>query len=172
MVLLPIFIFIMIIIFLEDGLPVFFRQKRVGKNNKYFQIYKFRTMKKNTPNLATHLLKNSGNYFTLTGPFLRKSSLDEIPQLINIIKGDMVFVGPRPALYNQEDLIILRKKSEVEKLTPGITGWAQVNGRDLISIEAKVAYDKYYLDNKSILLDLKILILSFIKVIKFDGVLK
>lgn len=122
-------------------------------------------MKVGTPVVATHLLKDSSSHVFPFGSFLRKTSLDEIPQLISIIKGDMVFVGPRPALYNQDDLIELRAKNNIHTLTPGITGWAQINGRDEISIEQKVLFDKEYLDKKSIIFDLKILYLTFIKVI-------
>ena len=127
-------------------------------------------MKKETPNVATHLLENPSQYMLKTGIFLRKLSLDELPNLINIIKGDMVFVGPRPALFNQEDLMDLRVKAGVEKLKPGITGWAQINGRDEISIEKKVEFEKEYLKRKSLWFDLKIVICTFTSVVMSKGV--
>lgn len=168
--LLPVFIFVALIILMEDGIPVFFKQKRVGINYTFFYIYKFRSMKNNTPNVATHLLKNPKQYLLGIGNLLRKLSLDELPNLINILKGDMVFVGPRPALYNQDDLMKLRIAAGVEKLKPGITGWAQINGRDEISIEEKVVLDKEYLDRKSIWFDLKIILLTFSSVFSRKGV--
>ena len=137
LILSPIFLFVAIAILIEDGFPVFFTQKRVGINYTFFNIYKFRSMKKNTPNVATHLLTNPEQYLLKIGKFIRKTSLDELPNLINIIKGEMVFVGPRPALYNQDDLMALRVANGVDKLKPGISGWAQINGRDDISIEKK-----------------------------------
>ena len=161
----PIFIFVAIAIILEDGIPVLFTQKRVGINYTFFKIYKFRSMKKNTPNVATHLLINPDQYLLKIGKFIRKTSLDELPNLINIIKGEMVFVGPRPALYNQDDLMQFRVATGVSKLKPGITGWAQINGRDNISNEKKVEYDKEYLYNKSLILDLRIILHTFIRVI-------
>ncbi|MDA0278743.1 MAG: sugar transferase [Bacteroidetes bacterium] len=160
----PLFIVVGLAIFLEDGAPVFFVQKRVGKDYSFFSMYKFRTMKKNTPNVATHLLENSKQYLLGLGGLLRKLSLDELPNLINIVRGEMVFVGPRPALYNQEDLMALRVAAGVEKQMPGITGWAQINGRDNISLEEKVALEKHYLDNQSLALDLKILWQTLFKV--------
>ena len=137
--LLPLFILIGLLIFVEDGFPVFFTQKRVGINYTFFQIFKFRSMKKNTPNVATHLLRNPEQYLLKIGKLIRKASLDELPNIINIIKGEMVFVGPRPALYNQDDLMTFRVALGVDKLKPGITGWAQINGRDDISIEKKIS---------------------------------
>ena len=131
----PIFLAVALVIYIEDGSPIFFKQKRVGINYTFFYIYKFRSMKKNTPNVATHLLENPASYLLRIGGVLRKLSLDELPNLINIIKGEMVFVGPRPALYNQDDLMVLRVATGVDKLKPGITGWAQINGRDDISLE-------------------------------------
>ena len=125
----PVFLTLALIIFLEDGSPIFFTQKRVGINYTFFKIYKFRSMKKNTPNVATHLLTNPGQYLLKIGKFIRKTSLDELPNFINILKGEMVFVGPRPALYNQVDLMDLRIATGVSKLKPGITGWAKINGR-------------------------------------------
>ena len=166
----PIFLIVGLLIFLQDGLPVFFKQKRVGVNYSFFYIYKFRTMKKDTPNVATHLLTNPEQYLLKIGALLRKLSLDELPNLINIIRGEMVFVGPRPALYNQEDLIALRVASGVDKLIPGITGWAQVNGRDELSLEQKVALEKEYLAKKSLTVDFQILIKTFTNVLASKGV--
>ncbi len=141
----PLFLIVALCILIEDGIPVFFTQKRVGINYSFFNIYKFRSMKKNTPNVATHLLENPDQYLLKIGKFIRKTSLDELPNIINIIKGEMVFVGPRPALYNQDDLMALRVAKGVSKLKPGITGWAQINGRDEISIEEKVKLEQAYL---------------------------
>ena len=166
----PIFIIVGILILFEDGFPVFFRQKRVGVNYSFFNIYKFRSMKKNTPNVATHLLQNPEQYVLKIGKVLRKLSLDELPNLINIVKGEMAFVGPRPALFNQDDLMELRIESGVDKLKPGITGWAQINGRDEISLEEKVKFEKEYLIRKSFWFDIKIMVFTFISVLKSDGV--
>lgn len=166
----PIFLIVAFFILLEDGSPIFFKQKRVGVNYTFFNIYKFRSMKKNTPNVATHLLENPQQYLLKIGGVLRKISFDELPNLINIIKGEMVFVGPRPALYNQDDLMALRLTVGVDKLKPGITGWAQVNGRDEISIDEKVAFDREYLVRKSFWFDLKILLMTVTSVISSRGV--
>ena len=166
----PIFLIVGLLIFLQDGLPVFFKQKRVGVNYSFFYIYKFRTMKKNTPNVATHLLTNPEQYLLKIGALLRKLSLDELPNLLNIIRGEMVFVGPRPALYNQDDLMALRVAAGVDKLIPGITGWAQVNGRDELSLEQKVDLEKEYLAKKSLLIDFQILIKTFTNVLFSKGV--
>jgi O-antigen biosynthesis protein WbqP len=166
----PIFIVVALVILIEDGPPILFTQKRVGINYTFFNIYKFRSMKKNTPNVATHLLTNPEQYLLKIGKFIRKTSLDELPNLINIIKGEMVFVGPRPALYNQDDLMALRVANGVDKLKPGITGWAQINGRDEISIEAKVALEKEYLAKKSFIFDIEILIKTFTNVLFSKGV--
>ena len=166
----PLFLIISITIFIEDGFPVFFTQNRVGINYSFFNIYKFRSMKKNTPNVATHLLTNPETYLLKIGKFLRKTSLDELPNLINIITGEMVFVGPRPALYNQDDLMTLRVVTGVSKLKPGITGWAQINGRDDISIEKKVQFEQEYMNKRSILLDIKIIIKTFSIVLFGKGV--
>jgi O-antigen biosynthesis protein WbqP len=166
----PVFLAVALTIFLEDGSPIFFKQKRVGINYTFFKIYKFRSMKKNTPNVATHLLENPASYLLRIGGVLRKLSLDELPNLINIIKGEMVFVGPRPALYNQDDLMALRVAVGVDKLKPGITGWAQINGRDEISIEAKVALEREYLERKSVLFDLVILVKTVTSVLFSKGV--
>ncbi len=170
LILSPLFLLVAISIFLEDGFPVFFTQKRVGINYSFFNIYKFRSMKKNTPNVATHLLENPDQYLLKLGKFIRKTSLDELPNLINIIKGDMVFVGPRPALYNQDDLMTLRVASGVDKLKPGITGWAQINGRDDISIERKVQLEQDYLQRKSFFFDIEIIIKTFTNVLFSKGV--
>jgi len=166
----PLFLFVAILILVEDGAPIFFKQKRVGVNYSFFQIYKFRSMKKNTPNVATHLLENPSQYVLKIGKVLRRLSFDELPNLINIVKGEMVFVGPRPALYNQDDLMALRIKAGVLELKPGITGWAQINGRDEIALEAKVAFEKEYLERKTFWFDLKIIGLTFSRVLKSDGV--
>ena len=166
----PIFLIVGLLIFLQDGLPVFFKQKRVGVNYSFFHIYKFRTMKKDTPNVATHLLTNPAQYLLKIGALLRKLSLDELPNLINIIRGEMVFVGPRPALYNQDDLMALRAAAGVDKLIPGITGWAQVNGRDELSLEQKVALEKEYLQKKSLTVDFQILIKTFTNVLFSKGI--
>ena len=166
----PIFLAVALAIFIEDGFPVFFKQKRVGVNYTFFNIYKFRSMKKNTPNVATHLLENPASYLLRIGGVLRKLSLDELPNLINIIKGEMVFVGPRPALYNQDDLMKFRVATGVDKLKPGITGWAQINGRDEISIAEKVKLEQEYLSKKSFLFDLEILVKTFTNVLFSKGV--
>lgn len=160
----PLFLGVGLVIFLEDGLPVFFVQKRVGVSGSFFKMYKFRSMKKHTPNVATHLLENPKQYLLTLGGILRKLSLDELPNLINIVKGDMVFIGPRPALYNQEDLMALRVAAGVDTQIPGLTGWAQVNGRDTISLEEKVALETYYKKHQSLALDTKIIWHTFFKV--------
>jgi O-antigen biosynthesis protein WbqP len=166
----PLFLATALFIFFEDGMPIFFKQKRVGVDYSFFEIYKIRSMKKNTPNVATHLLESPEQYVLKIGTLLRKLSLDELPNLINIVKGEMVFVGPRPALYNQDDLMALRVAAGVAKLKPGITGWAQINGRDEISMVEKVAYDKEYLERKSFWFDFRILVLTFSSVLKSQGV--
>jgi len=166
----PIFIFVAIAIILENGFPVLFTQKRVGINYTFFKIYKFRSMKKDTPNVATHLLSNPDQYLLKIGKFIRKTSLDELPNLINIIKGEMVFVGPRPALYNQDDLMEFRVATGVSKLKPGITGWAQINGRDEISIPKKVQLEQEYLYRKSFLFDIEIIVKTFTNVLFRKGV--
>jgi O-antigen biosynthesis protein WbqP len=166
----PIFLFVSVVIQIEDGFPVLFTQKRVGVNYTFFKIYKFRSMKKDTPNVATNLLTNPDQYLLKIGKFIRKTSLDELPNLINVIKGEMVFVGPRPALYNQNDLMALRVATGVDKLKPGITGWAQINGRDDISIEKKVELEQQYLQKKSFLFDIEIIIKTFTNVLFSKGV--
>uniref|UniRef100_UPI004048C15D sugar transferase n=1 Tax=Algoriphagus sp. TaxID=1872435 RepID=UPI004048C15D len=167
---LPIFVFISFLILLEDGFPIFFSQKRVGVDYTFFKIYKFRSMKKNTPNVASHLLLNPDQYLLKIGKFIRKTSIDELPNLINVIKGEMVFVGPRPALFNQDDLMKLRLATGVDKLKPGITGWAQINGRDDISIDEKVKLEEEYLYIKSTLVDFKIILKTFTSVLLSKGV--
>ncbi len=150
--------------------PAMYWSDRVGRDNKIFKMPKFRSMKIDTPVVATHLLGDPDNYLTPIGSFLRKSSLDELPQLWSILKGDMSFVGPRPALYNQADLIDLRTKCGVHQLVPGLTGWAQINGRDELPIPQKVALDLEYLHIRSFWTDIKILFLTVFKVIRRDGV--
>ncbi|MCX7219844.1 MAG: sugar transferase [Burkholderiales bacterium] len=150
--------------------PAVYWSDRVGRNNAIFRMPKFRSMRIDTPAVATHLLGNPDQYLTPIGSFLRKSSLDELPQLWSILKGDMSLVGPRPALYNQDDLIALRTEKQVHLIVPGLTGWAQINGRDELPIPDKVELDVYYLKHRSFWLDMRILLLTFFKVIKRDGV--
>ena len=161
---------IAIAVYLSSKGPALYWSDRVGKNNKIFKMPKFRSMLIDTPDVATHLLDNPAVYLSRIGGFLRRSSLDELPQLFSVLKGDMSFVGPRPALYNQDDLIALRNKKGVDKLLPGITGWAQVNGRDELSIPDKVALDVEYLNHQSFWFDMKILWMTFLRVMKRDGV--
>jgi O-antigen biosynthesis protein WbqP len=153
----------------SDGSAIYWSD-RVGKDNIIFKMPKFRTMKKNTPPVATHLLINPKAYLTPIGSFLRRTSLDEIPQIISILRGQMSFVGPRPALFNQKELIAMRSKAGVEKLLPGLTGWAQVNGRDELNLQQKVALDVEYVRMQSLLFDIQILWMTFLKVIRRDGV--
>jgi O-antigen biosynthesis protein WbqP len=162
--------FIALLIKFTSRGPVLYWSNRVGINNIIFKMPKFRTMRINAPDVPTHLLENPDKYLTPIGSCLRKSSLDELPQLWSVLIGDMSFVGPRPALYNQTDLIELRTKKGIHNLVPGITGWAQVNGRDELPIPVKVEYDEYYMKNRSFLFDLKILWLTFYKVVKTEGV--
>lgn len=150
--------------------PVLYWSDRVGIGNKLFKMPKFRTMRVGTPALATHLLKDPDSYITPVGGFLRKFSLDEIPQIYNILKGDMSFIGPRPALFNQTDLIDLRTAKGVHKIVPGLTGWAQVNGRDELPIPVKADYDAFYAENRSLEFDLRILLITILRVLKRDGV--
>lgn len=150
--------------------PALYWSDRVGRNNTIFKMPKFRSMQIGTPAVATHLLNNPDVYLTPIGSFLRKSSLDELPQLWSIVKGDMSFVGPRPALFNQSDLIELRTRCGVHRLMPGLTGWAQINGRDELPIPDKVALDVEYLHRQSLWLDIKIIFLTALKVIKRDGI--
>ena len=167
--LIPFIIVALMVRFTSTG-PVIYWSNRVGRYNKIFRMPKFRTMRVDTPAVATHLLSNPDQYLTPVGSFLRKSSLDELPQLWSILVGDMSFVGPRPALYNQDDLISLRTEKNVHTIVPGLTGWAQINGRDELPIPQKVELDTYYLQHQSLFLDIKILFLTFFKVIKRDGV--
>ncbi len=150
--------------------PALYWSDRVGKNNKIFRMPKFRSMHVGTPALATHLLRDPDAYLTPIGSFLRKSSLDELPQLWSIFKGDMSFVGPRPALFNQDDLIRLRTEAVVDKILPGLTGWAQINGRDELPIPQKVSLDIEYMQRQSFWFDIAILWMTFLKVLKRDGV--
>ncbi len=166
----PLMLLVVIAVRLSSKGPALYWSDRVGKNNKIFKMPKFRSMLIDTPAVATHLLDNPDTYWSPIGGFLRRSSLDELPQLFSVLKGDMSFVGPRPALYNQDDLIALRTEKGVDKLSPGITGWAQVNGRDELSIPDKVALDAEYLDRQSFWFDMKILWMTFLKVMKRDGV--
>ena len=150
--------------------PILYRSYRIGKNNMTFKMPKFRSMLINTPAVATHLLDNPDSYLSSIGGFLRRSSLDELPQLFSVLKGDMSFVGPRPALFNQEDLMALRREKGIDKLLPGITGWAQVNGRDILTVTDKVDLDEVYMQHQSFWFDMKILWMTFLKVIRRDDV--
>jgi len=167
--LIPLLLIAILVIISSKG-PALYWSDRVGVNNEIFKMPKFRSMLVDTPAVATHLLSDPDAYLSPIGGFLRHSSLDELPQLFSVLKGDMSFVGPRPALFNQDDLIDLRTENGVDKLLPGITGWAQVNGRDELSIPDKVALDVEYLDHQSFWLDIKILWMTFLKVAKRDGV--
>lgn len=168
-----IFLVVIIAIKLDSKGPIFFKQKRVGKDKKLFDIYKFRTMKTNTPNDApTHLLENPDFYITKVGKILRKTSLDELPQLINILKGEMSIIGPRPALWNQYDLIEERDIYYANDIYPGLTGWAQINGRDELPIQKKAALDGEYLKNMSFLFDVKCFIGTIISVVNYDGIVE
>lgn len=170
LILAPLFLLAILVVRLTSEGPVLFRTRRVGKNSTLFTMYKFRTMRMDTPQLATHLLKKPDQFLTPMGGFLRRTSLDELPQLINVLSGDMSLVGPRPALFNQDDLIALRTARGVNELTPGITGWAQVNGRDSLPISEKVKLDEWYLKNRSFWLDLKVVVMTVVKVLRKDGV--
>ncbi len=161
---------IAVLIKVESKGPVIFKQKRIGKNKKEFYIYKFRTMRIDAPkDMPTHLLTNPESFITKVGGFLRKTSLDELPQIFNILKGDMSIVGPRPALWNQYDLIELRDKNGANALVPGLTGWAQINGRDELEIEQKAELDGEYAEKISFLFDLKCFFMTFVCVLKKDG---
>lgn len=167
----PIMIIISIIIKLTSEGPILFKQERVGRNNSLFVIYKFRTMRIDTPkDIPTHLLNDPDEYITKIGKFLRKTSLDELPQIINIIKGEMSIIGPRPSLPNQYDLNRLRSENKSSRLKPGLTGYAQIKGRDELPIPIKVDYDKYYAENISFKLDVYIFFATFISVLRSDGV--
>ena len=169
----PAFIATAIAIKLDSKGPVFFVQKRVGKDKKHFNMYKFRTMRTDTPHdMPTHLLKDPDAFITKTGKFLRKSSLDELPQLLNIIRGDMAIVGPRPALWNQDDLIAERDKYGANDIRPGLTGWAQVNGRDELEIPVKAKFDGEYVEKMSLIFDIKCIIATALQVVKHEGVVE
>ena len=159
-----------IMVKLTSAGPALYWSDRVGRHNKIFKMPKFRSMQIGTPAVATHLLKDPNGYLTPVGSFLRKSSLDELPQLWSILVGDMSFVGPRPALFNQDDLVVQRTELGVHELVPGLTGWAQVNGRDELPIPEKVKLDAEYLKRQSLLFDIRILWLTFVKVLSRDGV--
>ena len=169
-IILSLLIIISILLFYETRGKVIYFSKRIGINSEVFFMPKFRTMRFGTPQVATHLLEKPEQYLTSLGKFLRKTSLDELPQLISILYGDMSLVGPRPALFNQYDLIEKRKIMGVDKIKPGITGWAQINGRDDISIDEKIKMDHYYLNKKSIILDVKIIFLTILSIFKFKNI--
>lgn len=172
-ILLPFFFIFAIIIKLESKGPIFFKQKRIGKDKKEFYIYKFRTMRTDTPkDMPTHLLKDAESYITKSGKIFRKTSIDELPQIINILKGQMSIIGPRPALWNQYDLIEERDKYNANSIRPGLTGWAQVNGRDELEIPIKAKFDGEYVEKMSLLFDTKIFLKTIIKVFKHDGVVE
>jgi O-antigen biosynthesis protein WbqP len=163
-------LFIALCIKLTSKGPVLYWSDRIGIDNRVFKMPKFRTMRIDTPAVATHLLNDPDLYITLVGSLLRKFSLDELPQLFSIISGEMSFVGPRPALFNQSDLIEMRTKKNIHTLIPGVTGWAQINGRDELTIPVKVEFDAYYLKNRSLFLDAKIVFMTMLKVLKKEGV--
>jgi len=164
------FLLVAVMVRLTSTGPILYWSNRIGRYNKTFKMPKFRSMRIDTPAVATHLLSDPKQFLTPIGSFLRKSSLDELPQLWSIIKGDMSFVGPRPALFNQDDLIALRTQYGVDKLVPGLTGWAQVNGRDELPIPDKVKLDVEYMHQQSFWFDIKIIFLTFLKVLRRDGV--
>ena len=169
----PVFIIICILIKIDSKGPILFKQKRVGIHKSYFDIYKFRTMYTDTPkDMPTHMLSNPDAYITRVGKILRKTSLDEFPQLINIIKGEMAVIGPRPALYNQYDLIEERDKYKANDIRPGLTGWAQIHGRDELKIKDKAKLDGYYTEHISFLLDIKCFFLTIASVLKSEGVIE
>ncbi len=170
-VLLPLFLIIAAAIKIDSKGPVFFSQKRVGQNQKHFHIIKFRTMMQDVPkDVPTHLLDDPSNYVTRVGKILRKTSLDELPQFWNVLKGDMSTIGPRPALWNQKDLIEIREKYNVHSIKPGVTGWAQVNGRDELTLKTKVKYDKAYLNNYGFSMDMKVFFLTIVKIFNGEGI--
>ncbi|MGV3009723.1 MULTISPECIES: sugar transferase [Streptococcus] len=169
----PMMLLIALVIKIDSKGPVFFKQKRVGKNKKHFMIYKYRSMYTDTPaDMPTHLLKDPNAMITKVGKILRKTSLDELPQLINILKGEMAIVGPRPALWNQYDLIEERDKYKANDIRPGLTGWAQINGRDELEIDEKAKLDGYYVDHLNFFMDMKCFIGTFLSVIKSEGVVE
>ena len=163
-------LFVALLVRVTSPGPVLYWSDRVGRHNRIFKMPKFRSMRIDTPAVATHLLQNPEQWLTPIGSFLRKSSMDELPQLWSILKGDMSLVGPRPALFNQDDLIVLRTENGVHELVPGLTGWAQVNGRDELPIPQKVQLDVEYLERRSLLFDMKILWMTALKVLASDGV--
>ncbi len=169
-VLAPVLLLVALLVKITSRGPVLYWSDRLGLDNKVFRMPKFRTMRTDAPVVATHLLSQPERYLTPIGGFLRRFSLDELPQLLSILRGHITVVGPRPALHNQHDLIGLRTKYGIHKLVPGLTGWAQVNGRDTLTIERKVEFDAFYLQNRSVCLDLKILLITLIKVIAGEGV--
>lgn len=172
-VLSPLFLILAIWIKKDSPGPVFFRQKRIGKNRTFFQIYKFRTMRADTPkDTPTHLLNDSASFITKSGHFLRKTSVDELPQIINILKGEMAIIGPRPALWNQDDLADERDKYGANDVLPGLSGWAQINGRDELPIPIKAKLDGDYVENMSFLFDLKCFFGTIISVLRSDGVVE
>lgn len=166
----PLLALLAVLVMLTSNGPIFFSSNRVGRHNKIFKMFKFRSMHIDTPAVATHLLQKPDHWLTPIGSFLRRSSLDELPQLWNILKGDMSFVGPRPALFNQDELVALRTEFGVEDLLPGLTGWAQVNGRDELPIPEKVKLDVEYLQKCAFFFDLWILWLTFVKIVRREGV--
>jgi len=167
----PIWLILVLVVALDSRGPIFFTQKRIGRGKKFFQIYKFRTMRIDTPrDMPTHMLKNPEQYITRAGRFLRKTSLDEIPQLINILRGEMSVVGPRPALWNQDDLVAERDKYSANALTPGLTGWAQINGRDELPIPLKAKLDGEYAAKMGFFFDVKIVWLTVAKVFRGEGI--
>lgn len=169
----PVFLILSLLIKFDSKGPVFFKQKRIGKNKKKFSIYKFRTMKIDAPNDApTHLLENPDFFITKIGKYLRKTSLDELPQIINILKGEMSIIGPRPALWNQYDLIAERDNYGANDIPAGITGWAQINGRDELSIEEKAKLDGEYVENISLIMDIKCFYSTILSVVKSDGIVE
>ena len=172
LVLWPVFLIIAIAIKIDDPGPVFFSQKRVGLHKQYFQLYKFRSMKVSTPDVPTHLLEHPEQYISRVGGFLRKTSLDELPQLLNILRGDMAIIGPRPALWSQEDLIAERDQYGANDVRPGLTGWAQINGRDELTIEEKSAYDGEYVKRLSFAFDCKCFFGTIGAVLRHDGVVE
>jgi len=164
------FLIIAVLVRVTSSGSVIYWSTRMGRNNKTFKMPKFRTMRLNTPDIATHLIENADQFVTPIGRILRKTSLDELPQLWSILKGDMAFVGPRPALYNQDNLIVLRTQKGIHRLTPGVTGWAQIHGRDDLPIPEKVEMDFYYIRNRSTALDLNIIWRTFFTVFKSKGI--
>ena len=169
-VIVPLIALVSVAVKLTSPGPLFYTADRVGRNREIFRMPKFRTMSVDTPEVATHMLQNPERYLTSIGSLLRRSSLDELPQIVNILAGEMSWVGPRPALFNQDDLVALREEKGINKLVPGLTGWAQINGRDDLDIPSKVELDEYYLMRRSVLLDMKIILMTIGSVFVSDGV--